>query len=196
MVIQKSPRTGYGMCVSGWLDRRFPDRWIGLCLPVEWSSRSPHLTPLDFYLWKHFKTMMYQVKTKCGPQWKVLEALTETCWPFEAYWLLDAPIGLTFSNSRFCTHTHCIYLRTNVDIALYNKYWLVFIIEMKSVYRAVGTGSVNKTFYSSSVTGYCEFATSGRDASVCAINVFVPYRARFVNRETILFMRGDFLITL
>ena len=58
---------------------------------------------------------------------------------------------------------------------------------MKSVYSAVGTGSLNKTFYSSSVKGYSEFAMSGRDASVCAINVLVPYTARFVDKETIFF---------
>jgi hypothetical protein len=64
MVMQRSPRTGYGICVSRWLDRQFPDHWIGLCFPVEWPSKSPHLIPLDVYLWKHLKAMVYQVETQ------------------------------------------------------------------------------------------------------------------------------------
>jgi hypothetical protein len=61
-----------------------------------------------------------------------------------------------------------------------------------SVHCAVRTGSVNKTFYSSSVKGSSEFAMCVREATECAIKVFVPYRARFVNKETIFSMRGDF----
>ena len=30
--------------------------------PVEWPPRSPDLSPLDFYLWRHLKFMVYQVK--------------------------------------------------------------------------------------------------------------------------------------
>jgi hypothetical protein len=34
---------------------------------------------------------------------------------------------------------------------------------------------------------------SGRDASVCAINVLVPYKSGFVNKEKAFFpWRGDF----
>ncbi|KAJ4426512.1 hypothetical protein ANN_27326 [Periplaneta americana] len=36
-----------------YLDRRFPDRWIGRGGPIAWSPRSPDLNPLDFYLWGH-----------------------------------------------------------------------------------------------------------------------------------------------
>ena len=37
----------------------------------------------------------------------------------------------------------CIYLRKNSDCATYSINWLVFITEMKSVYSAVRTGSLN-----------------------------------------------------
>jgi len=40
------------------------------------------------------------------------------CSPFKAYWLRDAPTGLTFKNSTFCPHciyVFCSYLRTNSD---------------------------------------------------------------------------------
>ncbi|KAJ4449220.1 hypothetical protein ANN_00617 [Periplaneta americana] len=36
-----------------YLDRRFPDRWIGRGGPIAWPPRSPDLNPLDFYLWGH-----------------------------------------------------------------------------------------------------------------------------------------------
>lgn len=79
MVIQKSPRTGYGVCVSRWLDRQFSDHWIGLCLSVEWPSKSPHLMPLDFLLVEAFEGHdVPGENTKCGPQFKALEMLTQT----------------------------------------------------------------------------------------------------------------------
>ncbi|KAJ4427803.1 hypothetical protein ANN_25456, partial [Periplaneta americana] len=42
-----------------YLDRRFPDRWIGRGGPIAWPSRSPDLNPLDFYLWGHLKSLVY-----------------------------------------------------------------------------------------------------------------------------------------
>ncbi|KAJ4437429.1 hypothetical protein ANN_17573 [Periplaneta americana] len=42
-----------------YLDRRFPDRWIGTGGPVAWPPRSPDLNPLDFYLWGHLKSLVY-----------------------------------------------------------------------------------------------------------------------------------------
>jgi len=44
------------------------------------------------------------------------------CWfllPLKAYWLRDAPKGLTFNNGTLCPHcicVFCIYLRTNSDL--------------------------------------------------------------------------------
>jgi hypothetical protein len=40
-------------------NERFHERWIGRGGPVPWLSRSPDLTPLDFYLWEHLKTVVY-----------------------------------------------------------------------------------------------------------------------------------------
>ncbi|KAJ4448741.1 hypothetical protein ANN_00132 [Periplaneta americana] len=42
-----------------YLDRRFPDRWIGRGGPIAWPPRSPDLNPLDFYLWGHLKLLVY-----------------------------------------------------------------------------------------------------------------------------------------
>ncbi|KAJ4451659.1 hypothetical protein ANN_03129 [Periplaneta americana] len=42
-----------------YLDRRFPDRWIGRGGPIAWPPRSPDLNPPDFYLWGHLKSLVY-----------------------------------------------------------------------------------------------------------------------------------------
>ena len=39
--------------------------------------------------------------------------------PFKAYWLRDAPTGLTFNSCRLCPHyidVFCIYLRNNSEL--------------------------------------------------------------------------------
>ena len=40
----------------------FPNRWLGRGGPVAWPPRSPDLTPLDYYLWGHMKTLVYETK--------------------------------------------------------------------------------------------------------------------------------------
>ena len=54
----------YGLQVHRYLDYQFPEAWIGRRGPVEWPSRSPDLSPLDFYLWGHLKAMVYQKKIR------------------------------------------------------------------------------------------------------------------------------------
>ena len=49
----------YKLNVRHWLDRRFRDQWIGRAGPVEWSARSPDLTPLDYFLWGYIKSLVY-----------------------------------------------------------------------------------------------------------------------------------------
>ncbi|KAJ4439475.1 hypothetical protein ANN_07599 [Periplaneta americana] len=41
----------YANHVRALLDDTFPDRWIGRGGPTPWPSRSPDMTPLDFFLW-------------------------------------------------------------------------------------------------------------------------------------------------
>jgi len=75
--------------------------------------------------------------------------------PFKAYRLRDAPTGLTFKNFTFCQHciyVFYIYLGTNSDLCHLQRK-LVFITEMKSVYSAVRTGSLNKVVCTSSLEG-------------------------------------------
>lgn len=42
------------------LDNHYPNRWIGRGGPVSWPPRSPDLTPLDFFLWGHMKSLVYE----------------------------------------------------------------------------------------------------------------------------------------
>jgi hypothetical protein len=42
------------------LDQQYPQRWIGRGGPHHWPARSPHLTPLDFFLWGHVKNIVYR----------------------------------------------------------------------------------------------------------------------------------------
>ena len=77
-------------------------------------------------------------------------------YPFKAYWLRDAPVSLTFKNCTLCPHcidVFCNYLRTNSDLCHLIINRLVFITEMKSVYSAVRTGSLNKAVCASSLKG-------------------------------------------
>jgi hypothetical protein len=69
----------YGTRVRDLLDQQFPLKWIGRRGPVEWPPRSPDLTPLDFYLWGHFKALVYQEKIVNIPHLK--QRIIEACSP-------------------------------------------------------------------------------------------------------------------
>jgi len=45
--------------VTAFLNNSYHDRWIGRGGPVSWPPRSPDLTPLDYFLWGHMKSMVY-----------------------------------------------------------------------------------------------------------------------------------------
>jgi len=47
-----------------YLNESFPNRWLGRGGPVAWPPRSPDLTPLDYYLWGHMKTLVYETKVE------------------------------------------------------------------------------------------------------------------------------------
>ena len=49
----------YSLAVRSFLNEHFADRWIGRRGPLEWAPRSPDLTPCDFFLWGHIKTLVY-----------------------------------------------------------------------------------------------------------------------------------------
>lgn len=45
--------------VREWLNQHFPNRWIGRGGPIPWPARSPDLTPVDYYVWGHLKSIVY-----------------------------------------------------------------------------------------------------------------------------------------
>jgi len=77
--------------------------------------------------------------------------------PVTAYWLCDVPTDLTFNNFTFRLHSVFVgYVFISEQIAtfvLYNDNLLVFITQMKSVYSAVRTASINKALCASSLKG-------------------------------------------
>ena len=45
-----------------YLNESFSNHWLGRGGHVAWPTRSPELTPLDYYLWGHMKTLVYETK--------------------------------------------------------------------------------------------------------------------------------------
>lgn len=50
----------YAREVRQYLDETFANKWIGRRGAYEWPPRSPDLTPMDFFLWGHIKTILYR----------------------------------------------------------------------------------------------------------------------------------------
>ena len=69
---------------------------------------------------------------------------------FKAYWSRDAPAVLTFNSFTLCPHYSVFIWEQTATCATYIINWLVFITEMKSVYCAVRTWSLNKAVCASS----------------------------------------------
>jgi hypothetical protein len=67
----------YALVVRNYLNEQFPNRWIGRRGPVEWPPRSPHLTPLDFSLWGHLRSVVYQNRPRNIDELK--EAISSEC---------------------------------------------------------------------------------------------------------------------
>jgi hypothetical protein len=57
----------------------------------------------------------------------------------------------TFNNCTLCPHCICVYLRTNSDLCHLQHKLIGFITELKSVYSAVWTGSLNEAAWASSL---------------------------------------------
>lgn len=45
--------------VREYLNQTFGHKWMGTYGPVQWPPRSPDITPLDYFLWGHLKTVVY-----------------------------------------------------------------------------------------------------------------------------------------
>jgi hypothetical protein len=52
------------------LDQQFSGRWIGCGGPTPWLARSPDITPFNFFLWRHLKSVIYANKPVDIPEFK------------------------------------------------------------------------------------------------------------------------------
>lgn len=50
----------YSGTVLEYFDAQFPNRWIGNGGPIPWSAWSLDLNPIDFFLWGHLKSLVYE----------------------------------------------------------------------------------------------------------------------------------------
>lgn len=48
---------------SEYFNNNYTNRWIDRGEPIAWPVRSPDITPLDFYLWEHLKSLIYDNNT-------------------------------------------------------------------------------------------------------------------------------------
>ena len=54
----------WGLIVRDFLNKTFPNRWIGRNGPTPWTPRSPDITPLDFFLWCYVKDRVYRMPVR------------------------------------------------------------------------------------------------------------------------------------
>ncbi|KAL3288976.1 hypothetical protein HHI36_003419 [Cryptolaemus montrouzieri] len=62
VVFQQDGASPHFAQVRVFSDDHFPGRWIGRRGPTEWPPRSPDLSPLDFFLWDHLKSIIYKTE--------------------------------------------------------------------------------------------------------------------------------------
>lgn len=62
-----------------YLNEAYPNRWIGRGGPHSWPPRSPDLTPLDYYLWGHSKSLVYetQVNTRAELRQRIIDVFQQ-----------------------------------------------------------------------------------------------------------------------
>ncbi|KAJ4450755.1 hypothetical protein ANN_02185 [Periplaneta americana] len=65
----------FGRRVTAVLNQQFPPCWIGQEGPMTRPPRSPNLSPLGHFLWKHIKSVVYAARsnTKVELFWKIME---------------------------------------------------------------------------------------------------------------------------
>jgi hypothetical protein len=69
----------FGRQVTAFMNQHFPDRWIGRGGSAAWPARSPNLSPLDFFLWGHMKSLVYAVKSNSRADCELLNRIMDSC---------------------------------------------------------------------------------------------------------------------
>ena len=72
LYFQQDGATPYNaLLVRNYLDKISPLHWIGRRGSIVWPSRSPDLTPMDFFLWGVMKNKVYDRKRQTVDQMKI-----------------------------------------------------------------------------------------------------------------------------
>ena len=88
------------------INELFPNRWLGRGWPVEWPPRLPDLTALDYYLWGHRKTLVYETKvdSRAALRRRIFAAAEQIKKPSSqhclCYWVPEDTRGKLHSNWR------------------------------------------------------------------------------------------------
>jgi len=98
------------------LDEQLPNRWLGRRGPVEWSPRSPDLTPMDFLFWGVVKNKIFSRKPRTVDD--MIRCIREACQETDDNKELSAKVclsvasrlqdcvnneGRQFEHLRYCT---------------------------------------------------------------------------------------------
>ncbi|KOC70135.1 hypothetical protein WH47_08396, partial [Habropoda laboriosa] len=53
------------------LNNMFPNRWIRRGGPINWPARSPHLTPINYFIWGYVKEIVYKTQQTTREDMKI-----------------------------------------------------------------------------------------------------------------------------
>ena len=59
----------FALDVREYLNNVFPICWIGRGVLVQWPPRSPDLTPMDFFIWREMKCLVYETPVDTPESW-------------------------------------------------------------------------------------------------------------------------------
>jgi len=54
----------FSHCVCAFIDKKYPDCWVGRGEPIPWFAHSPVFSPLDFFFWGFVKDIDYHEKVQ------------------------------------------------------------------------------------------------------------------------------------
>lgn len=82
------------------LNDTYPDRWVGRGDPHLCPARSPDLNPVDYFLWDHLKTDVYNMDINDRAQ--LLQRIVECCSEISEI-MIRKSIGHLVIRTRKCT---------------------------------------------------------------------------------------------
>jgi hypothetical protein len=74
---QDGPPLHFRRQVTWFQNQHFTDRSISRGRPVAWPARSPDLSPLNYFLWDHMKSLVHAVKSNSRAE--LLNRVMDSC---------------------------------------------------------------------------------------------------------------------